>query len=112
VRRRLDVDGDAVGARLREGVDVALRALDHQVHVHVAPGGVDLARERLDHRRPHAQRGYEVTVHDVDVDRAGAGLEHLGDLGAEPREVRGEHGRSDPGGLAGHQIGWSIELRQ
>ena len=56
--------------------------------------------------------GHEVAVHDVDVDRARAGVEHVADLLAEAREVGGEDRRRDAGGRSGHQIGWSIELRQ
>ena len=49
-----------------------------------APAGVvDLVGERRDDRRPHAERGDEVAVHDVDVDRARPRLEHVADLGAE-----------------------------
>ena len=112
VRGRLDVDRDAVGPGLRELRDVALRALDHQVHVDVAARVVDLAGERLDHRRAHAERRDEVAVHHVDVDRARAGGQHRADLLAEPGEVRRQDRRRDARGRARHQIGWSIELRQ
>ena len=45
VRRRLGVDGDHVGARLRERLDLALGPLDHQVAVEDAAALVDeLAR--------------------------------------------------------------------
>ena len=112
MRRGLDVERDAVRARLGELGDVALGALDHQVDVDVAAGVVDLVGERGDDRRAHAERRHEVAVHDVDVDRARARVEHRGDLLAEAREV----GREDRGGDAArsvrHQIGWSIELRQ
>ena len=50
VRRGLDVDRDAVGARVGEGGDVALGPLDHQVDVDVAAGLVDLVGERRDDR--------------------------------------------------------------
>ena len=64
-----------------------------------------------DDRRAHAQRRDEVAVHDVDVDRPRAGVEHGGDLLAEAGEVGGEDRGGDAGGRR-HQIGWSIELRQ
>ena len=56
--------------------------------------------------------GHEVAVHHVDVDRARAGLQHRGDLLAEAGEVGREDRRRDAGRPGGHQIGWSIELRQ
>jgi hypothetical protein len=106
------VERDAVGARLGERGDVALRALDHEVDVEVAVDGVDLAGQRADHGRAHAQRRHEVAVHDVDVDRAGARFQHGGDLLAEPRVVGREDRRGDAGGPPRHQMGWSMELRQ
>ena len=112
VRRRLDVDRDAVGAGRGELGDVTLRALDHQVDVDVPARVVDLTGERLDDRRAHAERRHEVAVHHVDVDRARAGGEHRADLLAQPGEVRREDRRRDAGGAFAHQIGWSIELRQ
>ncbi len=112
VRRGLDVDRDPVRAGPGERVDLALRALDHQVDVDVAARRVDLRRQRLDDQRAHRQRRDEVPVHDVDVDRARARVHDLGDLLAEPGEVGGEDRRRDAGRRAGHQIGCSIELRQ
>ena len=47
VRRRLGVDGDAVGAGLGELAHLALGALDHQVHVEDPAGVVDLVGDRL-----------------------------------------------------------------
>ena len=40
--------------------------------------------------------GTKCAVHDVDVDHPRAGVHHLGDLGAEPREVGGEDRGRDP----------------
>ena len=100
VRRGLDVERDAVRARLGELRDVALGTLDHQVDVEIAAGVVDLVGERGDDRRPHAERRDEVPVHDVDVDRARAGVEDLLHLRAQAREVGGEDRGGDAGGLA------------
>ena len=91
---------------------MALGALDHQMDVEVAAGVVNLLGQRRDDRRPHAQRRHEVTVHHIDVDRPGARVEHLPDLGPEAREVRRQDGGGHARRSAGHQIGWSIELRQ
>ena len=71
VRGRLDVDRDAVRAGLRELGDVALGALDHQVHVEVRLVGQRLAQRGDDHR-PEGDRRDEVAVHDVAVDDAAA----------------------------------------
>ena len=88
VRRRLDVDGDAVGAGLDELGDLTLGALDHQVHVDDRPGGVHLVGERLDDVRAERDRRHEVAVHHVDVDHPRAGGEHLADLRARASQDR------------------------
>ena len=106
VRRRLDLDEDAVGAGVGELVDLALGALDHEVDLEDRARVVDLVAQGLDDDRPHRDRRDEVAVHDVDVDDLGAGLEHRADLLAEPREVGGQDRRGD------HQIGSSIESPQ
>ena len=92
VGRRLGVDGDGPGPRLGEGGDLALGALDHEMDVEVraeVPQG-------LDHVRPHRDRRYEVTVHDVDVDDGRAGVDDGGDLLAQPAEVGGQDRWGDP----------------
>ena len=91
VRRRLELDRDRVGARLDELLDLALGPLDHQVAVEQAAGVVHLVADRLDDHRPDRDRRDEVAVHDVDVDRARAGVEHRRELLAEARVV----GRQD-----------------
>ena len=101
-----------------ELVDLAPRALDHQVDVERAAGVVDLVGDRGDDQRADRDRRDEVAVHDVDVDHPGAGVDHLGDLRAEPREVGGEDRRRDPApgeraGLAGRaHTAFSIEWPQ
>ena len=91
----LEVEGDAVGARPGELGDLIGGALDHQVDVERAAGLVDLVGDRARDQRPDGDRRDEVAVHDVDVDQPRAGGHHLGDLGAEPREVGGEDRRRD-----------------
>ena len=76
VRRGLEVDRDPVGARVGEGGDVALGPLDHEVDVDVAAGVGIWSASAETTGRAHAQRGHEVAVHDVDVDRPCAGLQH------------------------------------
>ena len=93
-----------------KSVDVALGPLDHQVHVDEPARLVDLLGQRVDDQRAHADRRHEVAVHDVDVDGAGAGVEHRVDLLAEAREV----GREDRGrdAVRGRHMGWSIDAWQ
>ncbi len=57
--------------------------------------------------------GTNIAVHDVDVDDPRTGVEHLGDLGAELREVGGEDRRGDPASgrqPGAHQTALSIEV--
>ena len=92
--------------------DLALGALDHQVHVDQRARAVDALGQRVDRERPHRDRRHEVAVHHVDVDHARPGVEHLADVLAQAREVGGQDRGGDAGELGGHQIGWSIELPQ
>ena len=87
---RLDVDGDAVGARPRKLLDALLRPLDHQVDVDHPARVMHLVGDRADRDRPERDRRDEVAIHDVHVNDPGAGGEHLGDVGAEPGEIGGE----------------------
>ena len=113
VRRRLDVERDAVGAGLGEVRDLALGPLDHQVDVEEAAGVVDLARPAPRRRSAPCVIGGtkwpSMTSTWID---ARAGVEHRADLLAEPGEVGREDRWGDARGRARHQIGWSIELRQ
>jgi hypothetical protein len=84
----LQVRGDAVGAGAGELLHVLRGAVDHQVDVDGAAGVVHLVGDRCGGERAHGDRRDEVPVHDIDMDDPGAGIHHLGDLGAEPREVR------------------------
>ena len=68
VRRRLHVQRDPVRPGVRERLHVALRALDHQVHVDDRAGRVHLLGDRLHDERAHRDRRHEVPVHHVDVD--------------------------------------------
>ena len=91
VRAGLDVQRARVGARLRELGELALGALDHEVHVEHAADLVDLVGDRGDDARPERDRRDEVPVHHVAVEGASAGVEQLAHLRAERAEV----GRED-----------------
>ena len=98
----------------------SLGPLDHQVDVDRAAGVVDLVGDRRRDQRADRDRRDEVAVHDVDVDHAGAGVDHLADLGAEAGEVGGEDRGRDPAlaveivavGRLAAQTGFSIEWPQ
>ena len=96
VGRRLEVEGDRVGAGLGEGLDLAIGLGDHQVDVEGAAGVVDLVGDRGGDQRPDRDRRDEPPVHHVEVDHPGAGVDHLGDLRPELREVGREDRRRDP----------------
>ena len=66
----LDVEGDAVAARLPDLLEVALGLHDHQVAVDPATGLVDGRRDRLHHDRADRDRRDELPVADVDVEDA------------------------------------------
>ena len=87
VLRRLEVHGDVVGTGARDVADVALGALDHHVHIHDRTRRVDEIGDRPHRDGSEGDGGNEVTVHHVDVDHARPGLQHLVDLGTQPREV-------------------------
>ncbi len=90
VGQRLRVQADPRRPGVDECVEVAVRVLDHQVHVQGQRGG---APDRFHHRRTQGDVGDEVPVHHVDVDRARAAALGGGDVLAEPREVRGQDRR-------------------
>jgi hypothetical protein len=116
VRVGLLVDRDAVGTGAREVRDLAGRALDHQMDVDDRAGLVYVIGYRRHDQGADRDRRHEMAVHDVDVDHAGAGIDHLGDLLAQAREVGGEDRRGDPTGAKqpAHRIhtGFSIEWPQ
>ena len=92
VRHGLDVHADGGGARVDEGVEVAIGGLDHQVDVdrerRRAPDGFDDDGTERDVR-------HEAPVHHVDVHEPGTaaldGLHGVGEMG----EVGGEHRGSE-----------------
>ncbi|MET3891622.1 hypothetical protein ABIE41_002698 [Bosea sp. OAE506] len=87
VRAGLDMEGDQVGTRLGEGLDVGVDRRDHQMHVE------ELGRvraDRLQHVGPEGDVGHEMPVHHVAMDPVGAGridrahlLAELGEVGRE-----------------------------
>ena len=98
-----DVDRDHRGAGAREGVDVAVRVGDHQVHIerHVRD-----ALQRSHDRRADGDVRDEVSVHHVDVNEIGAAAFGGSHRLTERGEIGGEDRRSD---LHGHRL-TSIEI--
>ena len=97
---------------LANSADVALGALDHEVHVEVRVVGQRLAQRGDDHRAEGDRRD-EVAVHDVAVDDAAARVHDLAHLGGEIGEVGRQDRRRDMTfgeyGQGASQISRSIE---
>ena len=81
---RLGVDGEDVGPRLREVVEVPLRLRDHQVDIEGRGGRFP---DRRHDRRADGDVGDEPAVHHVDVEQVGARLLHRPDLFGQAAEV-------------------------
>ena len=92
---RFGMERDVGGAGLREVRHDAIDRLHHEMHVD-RRGDAVLA-QRLAHQRADGEVRHVVVVHDVEVDDVGARGEHRIHFLAEPREVRGENRRRDPG---------------
>ena len=95
VVRGLDVEGDAVAARLRDLREVVRRVVDHQVAVDATAVLVDHRSDRAQHDGADRHRRDEVAVADVEVEDARARVQQVLDLLAEPREVRRVQRRLD-----------------
>ena len=85
----LDVEGDRVGARGGELLEVVGGIVDHQVAVEHAARRVDPRCDRPEHDRSHRDRRDEMPVADVEVEDPAARLEQCVDLLPEPAEVGG-----------------------
>ena len=92
VRAGFHVHGDDVGPRFGEGLKIGIARRDHEVHVEHL-GGV--RAQRLHHVGADRDVGYEMAVHDIDVDPVGAGLIDGAHLLAELGEIGSEDRRSD-----------------
>ena len=103
VRQHFDVHRHHRRAGVRERLDVAVRVLDHQVHVERHPRD---ALERPHDRRADRDVRHEMAVHHVDVNEIGAAALDRRDRVAERREVGGEDRRRD---LHAHRL-TSIEI--
>ncbi len=96
------MDGDHVRPGIEEGVDIALRLLDHQMTVERqladSPAG-------LYDRRPHGDIRHEMTVHHVEMEKVGVLLDAR-DFFGELREIGGQERWGDldfhgcPGGCS------------
>jgi len=75
VLRRLRVEGDEGGARVRELADDLVDRRNHQVDVNRRLNAV-LAQGAA-HHRADGQVGHVVVVHHVEVDRVGASSKHI-----------------------------------
>ena len=92
---RLDVEGDAVPAGTRDGLEVPLGLRDHEMAVEEASPRVDEGGERGEHYGPDGDLGDEAAVTHVELEDPRARGDESGDLVTEAREVgriqRGHH---------------------
>ncbi len=88
----LDMDGQKIGARPDEGLDVALGLDDHQMHVERQPRALAYG---LDDGRADGEVGHEAAVHDVHVELVGAARLDAGHGLAQRGEIGGENAWRD-----------------
>ena len=81
------MDGHAVTTGLGHGLEVLLRALDHEMAVEDSAEAVDDRGDRLQDDRPDCDRRDEVAVAHVEMEDAHPRARERLDLLAEPREV-------------------------
>ena len=96
-----DVDGHHAGARGDELLDVAIRVLDHQVHVERPCGD---ASDRAHHRRTDRDVRDEVPVHHVDVNQVRAATFGRRDIASERCEVGGQNRRRNLDRARSHRL--------
>ena len=101
VRAGFDVDGQDVGPGAGEVAQVALRLLDHQVHIDHGPIALGHRADGLDDERADGDVGHEVAVHHVHVNVIGPGGQGLLDVGLQPGEVGRENRRGEMDGAHG-----------
>ena len=85
----------SVGARLDERARVAVRLLDHQVHLDRQPRQL---AHRLHHVRPEREVGDEMAVHHVDVDDIDLRLFHPLHLLLQLAEIGGKQAGGEADG--------------
>ncbi len=86
----LQVDGQQVGPRLGEVLDVPHRLVDHQVDVQKHVGAL---ADRLDHRDADGEVGHKGAVHHIHMEVVGGG--HPLDVPLQIDEIGGQNRRSD-----------------
>ena len=88
----LCMDGQDGCAQSGEVTDVAIRSLDHEVHIQRFLG---MASDGLDHRHAKADVGHEHAVHDIDVMPIRLAVLDDFDVATKVSEISGEQRRSD-----------------
>ena len=88
--RRLGVNRDDLRARRGKLLDIALGALDHQMHV---AGQKLRARRGLEDPLSEGDIGHERAVHHIVVQPVRAGLLHPPNLIANPQKICRQQGR-------------------
>ena len=93
----LVMEGDVVGPRLLERLEVVLGVVHHEVDVEDAAAHAKERRDRLRHDRADRDRLDEVPVADVELEDLGAAVEERHHVVAEPCEIRRVDRRLDLG---------------
>jgi hypothetical protein len=86
------VNGDLIGAGLNEERRVAIRVSDHEVDVESEAGGFT---DRFDDGDSDGEIGYEMAVHDIEMEQRSPSAFDGGDLLAQSRKICGEDRRND-----------------
>ena len=85
-----DVKSDHVGTGIDEVAHIAIRFIDHQVHIQESVGGLT---QGFDHRCTDGQIGNEVPVHDIDMDPVCSRTDDVFHVPGQATEI----GREDAG---------------
>jgi hypothetical protein len=92
IRQDFLMDEQGIRSCPKKGVHKLGWMIYHQMHLQRQPRHPPQA---LDDRRPHAEVGNKVSVHDIDMDSLGASFFNLEDLLAQSSKIRGQDRWSD-----------------
>ncbi len=97
VRARFHMDCQHISSCLSEGLKVAFRLLDHQVHIQHGSGFISQRTQCLHDQRTNGDVGHEMPIHHVDVEPVGPGAEGFAALVFETSKVGRQDGWREKG---------------
>src|SRR5277367_1307103 len=110
---RFLMHGDPINSGFGEGPDVLVWILYHEMAIERQPG---CFAERFHYRRANREIGHKMTVHDIDVDEAGATgrglldlIRQMGEVGRKYRRCEFDQNRSRKTGKS-LESGESVEI--